>query len=482
LWYNQTMDQESPNIPPEVKPREIGPEPKPHVDWRFILGVPVVLVLISLILYLFSPTNILAPKVEGSWFQSNTENIQFIIPRGWVVGNNVNLSLPVGFKEPSFILKKVGSACVVAVAERDDATSNSRKQISRADRIFSDWTQFDGRWWIASTTDSSKYSSSGETRQYLAGEFRVSANLRNNPFLLFMADGTAVPNDCNDDLNIILKTVEPYYEIVNLDSSSKGVLITEKVWADNRYNDVKKSYEHLVFIADGSKEKREVMSIPAGTWVKRFSVHEEKLYVPSNSYQFDEIEEETKFNSGIYVLDPFDGQIEQVPGTVGTDSYISSLYVKDETIYYLVGNSELGTCLDGYRHCATDLYSVPITGGEPTLVAHSPLGGSILGYVQDENAFYIGQGWGDAGCASASFIKIIGPKEEFVEKFSGCYGADEADRIAYQQTQDEINNIIMKAGASKISSKGILVYDNILQPATDDISSDAVFYFDKENY
>ena len=481
-------------MPPEQThtPSPIQPEAaKPTPFWsRKIVWIPLVIVLVLIIVAVIG-ANFYRPNLEQSpdktalntpvtgWYQSNTENIRFVPPEGWAVDNASNPSLPAGFKDLAIVLRKTGSACTIVEAKRDTTVSDTRKQISFADRVFSSYTQFDGDWWLASTSDSAKYSFSNDTRQYLAGEFRISANLRNDPFLLFMADGTAVPDDCNNDFNALLKTVEPYYETVYLDSSSKGVLTTEKVWADTRSNASNKSYEHLLFMADGSKEKREVMRISTGTWGERFSVSGNKLYVPSSVYQFSETEKRARFDSAIYALDPLTGQTGQIPGTATTDSFISSLYIRNRTAYYLAGNSELGTCLDGYHPCAADLYSIPLAGGKPTLIAHSSLGGFIMGYVESEGAFYIWQGWGDAGCSSTSINKIVGSKEEIVGEFAECVGESEADNVAYKEMQETVNAITTKAGASKISSEGIRIENNILQPASGDVSGDATFYFDK---
>lgn len=482
-------------MPPEQanSPTPIRPEAaKPPLFWkRKIIWISLVVILGLIIAGIagvhFYPPNpeqsadksALNTPIAGPWYQSNTENVRFVLPEGWAVDSASDPSLPAGFKESAVVLRKAGSACTIVEAKGDTAVSYTRKQISFADRVFSNYTQFDGNWWLASTSDSAKYSFSNHTRQYLAGEFRVSANSRNDPFLLFMSDGTAVPDDCNSDFNALLKTVEPYYETVRLTPSSRGILTAEKVWDDATSGTSNKSYEHLVLTADGSQERREVMKIPTGTWTERFSVSGGKLYIPSNSYQFNDVEKRSSFDSSLYILDPFSGQMTQIPGTAQTDMYISSLFLWNGNAYYLASNSALGTCLDGYHPCAADFYSIPLTGGKPTLIARSSLGGSILGYVESERAFYIGQGWGDAGCVSTSINRIVDGKEESVGKFGECVGESEADNVAYKQMQEKVNAITTKASASKVSSKGMRIENNTLQPASGDVSGNAMFYFDK---
>jgi hypothetical protein len=410
-------------------------------------------------------------------YQSATSNIRFFIPGGWAVGTSSNVSLPTGFEEPSFVLQKNDSACTIVQAKRDTAAERSRIQISFADRVFSPYGQFDGDWWIPITGNSEGYSFSDHTRQYIPGEFRVSSGVRTYPFLLFMSDGSSVPNNCDDDFNRLLKTVEPYFETVHLDSSSKGMLTTDKVWDDVTYDAPNKSYEHLLFLADGSKEKREVMRIPDGTWWGGFSVFKNKLYAPSSEYHL--VGTKTRYNSVIYVLDPFAGTTQQIPGSAKTDSYIASLYIHNGTAYYLAGTSELAICRDSYHDCPADLYSIPLTGGQPTFVAHSSLGGSILGYVESEKAFYISQGWGDAGCSSISINKIIAGTEEQVFSYGGCIEDTEESQTAFKQVEDTIETITAKAGASRVSSKGIRVVNNTLVPINGGSSEDSTFYFYK---
>ncbi len=487
------MSTEQSDPPVLAQPEENQSVAKPTLFWKRKKTwgpslVVLVFVLTSLIgAYFYRPnlTQLLnepgsGGSMLGSWYRSNIGNIRFILPGGWAVSNNANLSLPVGFRDPIFILKKTGSACIIARAEQDADSAKALKQISFADRVFSDYAQYDGDWWIAATGDSAKYSFSENVRQYIAGEFRISSS-RNEPFVLFMSDGTAVPDDCNSDFNALLKTVEPYYEVVQLNPSSAGVMITEKVWDDSRRTvaDQEKSYEHLIYMADGSKEKREVMLIPTGTWAGSFFVFGNKLYIPANSYQPSMADKKARFDSAIYVLDPFTGQKKQIPGTISTNAHISSLYLRDDVIYYLMGSSELGTCLDGYRKCLSDLYSIPLTGGKPTLVAHSSLGGVILGYVESEGAFYIRQSWGDAGYSTTIINKIIGAKETSVGEFNSYSGESEADKITYKQTMDKINAIKTRAGAMKILSEGVRIDNGSLHPASNDISGDAKFYFDK---
>jgi hypothetical protein len=472
---------------PQQSPVEPTPSVSKNLSRRVIVAIVLVLIIGGVIGSQFyrphseqlSNDSLQNTSVTELEYKSNTANIRFVIPEGWTINSNPNLSLPAGFKDAVFILQKTGSACTVVQASRDSATLDTRKQISFADRIFSNYTQFDGNWFLTSSSDSAQYSFSNHERQYLSGEFRVSTNLRNDPFILFMSDSTSVPDNCNNDFNALLATVEPYYETVRLASSSIGILTAEKVWDNVTSRDSNKSYEHLVFTADGSKEKREVMKIPSGTWTGKFSVLGGKLYIPSSSYQFNEAEKRSQFDFALYALDPFTGQTTQIPGTSKIDMYISSLYVRDGIAYYLANSSVLATCLDGYRPCASDLYSISLTGGSPTLIAHSSLGGSILGYVENEGAFYIRQGWGDAGCTSTSINKIVNGKEEVVGKFGECVGEDEASNLAYKQMQEKISIITMQAGASKLSSKGVRIQNGTLLPASGEISGNAIFYFDK---
>lgn len=401
-----------------------------------------------------------------SLYRSNITNIQFVIPDGWSVNPEATKTLPEAYREPSVVLEKTGSACTVVQAEWDKSIQGTQKHISFAESTSSGWWQFDSSWYVASTTDSAKYVFSDKGRQYLAGEFRRAVSLRTDPFLLFMSDGTSVPDSCSRDFSVLLRTVEPYFEELSLDATNKGLLIVEKVWDSIKPQDSNRSYEHLVFIDDVSKQRYEVMRLPTGTWTRKFSVNGGKIFVPSAS--------------AIYVIDPFTKQISQVPGSAQLNTYISDIYIKDDNIYYLAGSSTLATCLDKYSPCAANLYSIPLTGGQPTRLAQTSLGGSILGYVEDESAFYIRQGWGDGGCRVSYINRVVNSKEEVVGKFGDCYSADEAGVSAYKKMQEEVNAIIAKAGAKKVFSNWIRLEGGLLFPASEELANSyAAFYFDK---
>jgi hypothetical protein len=420
-------------------------------------------------------------SVATSSYYTNIENIKLTVPKRWTGEDTTKLPpLPVGFNKPIFAFQKVGTTCLIVEAKWIVPVPVAvQKQISFADRVYTDYAQFDGDWYVASTSEASQYSFSGGARQHIPADFRVSRDARHDPFILFTSDGSSVLDECNDDFNTLLMTVEPYYETVHLTPASKGVLTTEKVWDDNTQGLVNKSYEHLLFTADGSQERREVMRIPQGTWAEKFSVSGGKLYVPANGNPYAQTID-SQLNAVINVLDPFTGEMSEIPGTAKSDTYISSLYLRGGDAYYLSNNSTLGWCLEGYHNCPASLYSVPLGGGTPALVATTSVGGSILGYVESEGAFYISQYWGDAGCSSTSISKVIGGKEDSTKVYGGCYDeSNTQNNDALKEMDQTVGALTAKAEMSKLLAQGIQVENGELLPVTGITTGYASFYFDK---
>lgn len=436
---------------------------------RFLLPAPVVETqMIEKVLPTPNPH-----FVSGTQFYSNIENIQFTLPQGWAFNGTLRPAHPDGSANEGITLEKTGSACVIAVVDQSMAPTIPLKQISWATRVFSDYEQYDGNWWVASTSETVKYAFSNYERQPMPGEFRSSYN-GDRIFLLWMKDGTAVSQECDTDLNQLLESVKPYFEQVKLDATSMGTVTTGGV-RDNQSEDLAAddSYASLVFVADGLAEKREVMQLPNGVQSQTFSVVNNKLYVPANVYDFDG--KEVRFDAAIYMIDPFSGQATVVGGSALPESYISSIYIKDQTIYYLAGDSAFGLCLDGYGDCAANLYSMPLTGGTSTLITNTWAGGSIWGYVESEQALYLARSSGDAGCGGSTITKVVNGKEELVGKYSACAGAD--DDLEYKEMQKAVTAIRVKAGAAKIESKALRVENGMLSPATGASSDDTIFSF-----
>ncbi len=416
--------------------------------------------------------------VEKIFYQSNTENIRFVVPDKWEM-STTSVTLPIGFETPKFSLYKKDVGCIISVAEIAPDTDTTRKQVSFGDRILSSYSQFDSNWFAPITNTTSQYVFSGNKRQFIPGEFRLSYNMRNSPFVLFMNDGSSVLEECNNDLNMLLDTVEPYYEVVKLNATLDGVIIFDRVWDDQKNGVLDKSYELLLFVDAESKEKREVMKVPSGTWGGSFSISDDKMYIASNVYTVKD-NGGFQFNSSLYMLDPFTGQVTEISGTKKNDSYISSVYVRNATVYYLLGTSELGECLNGYAPCPADLYSIPVAGGNPVLVGHSSIGRSILGYIDREKAFYIEQGNGDAGCMRTSMNKIVDGKEEIIGGTSGCFD-EQVNGFVFDNSQMEKRIRALKdtLSTSRSCDYSVRVQEGSLRPASSKSTTYGSFCFTK---
>jgi hypothetical protein len=397
-----------------------------------------------------------------SEYRSNTENISFVIPDEWQLADASRLpALPGGYAEAHVALRKAGAACVIAqVAELPRDASREWKQISFAPRVMSETFRFEGNWYVASTTASARYAFSEHDRQYLLGEFRRAIS-DTDPFILYMSDGTSVPDDCSRDFDTLLTSVAHYYEPTDLTANSSGTLVVDKVW--DRSEPDTESYEHLAFI-DASGEKREVMHLPEGTSHERFSIAGRKLYVPVNT-NTSAPDAAPAYDAAIYEIDPFAKTSKPILGTARRDTYISSVFVEDGTAFYLASSSALARCLDSYRPCPSDLYLIPLAGGTPVFVAHASVGRSILGYVEAEDALYLAQGWGDAGCSSYIFTRVIAGHEEPVGTFGDCYDASAAGQAAYEKMRAAVEAIRTKARGDTVGASAVRVEEGALRPA-----------------
>ncbi len=461
-------------MPPEelIPTESLAPAKKQNVS-KYFLGVLILGILVVAAITIkpfFDESQVMEeniPKpfsIDGRWFQSNIKNIRFSIPEGWTFLPQSNIVSPLGDNSYLFVLQKTGTTCVIAAPKefnREEFNQLKLKQISWANRVFSNYWQFDGNWYVASTSDALKYSFSQHNRQYLTGEFRFSSSGSDIVVILFTSDGSAVPDDCNNDMNTLLQTLEPYYERVNLSSASDGLIISERVMDNVIHNEANKSYDHLLFIADGSEERREVMHLPKNTWANGFHVYGNNLYVPAYKGQYLS----ATTTAVVYKIDPFSKQTMQIPGVNLINSFISSIFIHNGTLYYLATDPTTPRCLlDGYKPCPSTLYSIPLSGGNPKLIGRSSTGGLLQGYIESEGAFYITRGFGDGGCLSNTLSRIIGGQEELVEKIAYCEGDGEEAKIIFNQKRNKINEIIAQAKSSKIISKGLKVKNGTLIP------------------
>ena len=447
-----------------------------------VLGLSAILLYVQYLKPSLSNNNEIKEEAKefDPWFKSNFLNIKFLKPEGWQEINSDNTAFPEGYNKPIVILKNNQTECVMALTT--GLNKNPKyKQVSYDKLVFSKFRRFNSEWFIPTNSTSPKSDYYGETRQYLENEFRQATDGDDNTYLLYMNDGSPVVDDCNSDFTNLLKSAEPHYETTKIDSTSQGVITTNKVWDDvTQEKDGNKTYEHLIFTPDNSKEAREIMRIPRNSWTERFFIHDNKLYTISNVYKyFDDVKYSSAFDSAIYVIDPFSQKTEQVQGSFNENTYISSLYVHNGIAYYLAIDSINSKCIDGYNNCASDMYSIPISGGTPVLVAKTSVGGTIVGYVENEKAFYIMRSTGDAGCMFQTISKIVNGTEEILGKYNYCEG-DEPLNAREQKFYENILSGISRASSVKPYGRGLRIQDNVLKPIplTKDNRNDAFFHLD----
>lgn len=401
-------------------------------------------------------------------YQSNVSNIQFPIPEGWQINNSIEIDNPLlnTYEQPEVALEKLDSQCVILKTryKNDINLWPERKQISFAERIWADFAQFDGNWYVASTSENSSYQFSQHDRQYLNGEIRESGWRSREVFVLLNRDGQAVSDECDQDLNNLLESVGPYYEKAYLNNEQEGIIRIDS------YNPrVGDGYYYLSFISVPSGERREIMRLPqAGFGEFTLAVVGNTLYLAGGSYNEDESEAGGFYSSALYRLDPFSGESQEISGTKEDGTLINSIFVKNDQIYFLRGDR----CFMG--GCQTEVYSVPTSGGTPKLVGDNSIGGRILNVSDDGQTFYIERGWGDAGSYSFTFYKVSKDSgEEILANFSGHMG--DAD---YQEKEAAFR--AFRASISGREDSGSIYLENgrlILAPDAHDSYSYGGFMF-----
>lgn len=409
-------------------------------------------------------------------WKSNTANISFDIPDGWFETTQTQNSFPYpysGYSDFIFVLENNSNACVIFGTNAEWDGEITSKFISFGDRVFgADNNQFDSRWAIPSTTENAKYSFTWQrkdVRQYIPGEFRstgVSYIGGDQPysyieFVLFTSDGTAVPDQCNRDFNILLESSEAYYEPIQLTQESKGTMFLETI----RSRGV---YESLIFIPDGSNEKFEVARPPeTGRGFKSFGnkVLGNKIYRSGDG--------------GVYSYDPFTDEFARI---FEEADRILSLFIYRGNFYYTTAF----TCPENWRDCPSSLYTVPVSGGIPTLVATTTVGPHIQGYAEEEGAWYITGGYSDAGCGSLNISKIVANAEQSVQRFDGCINLGmEGDQVITTETPERTrmeiagSELEQKVGGAYATTTAIRVENGKLSPSSVTDLSGRIIYFAK---
>ncbi len=407
-------------------------------------------------------------------WKSNTINISFDIPDGWTEYEPPEnlftyMELHMGLSEPLAVFKSNTNTCIIAANRSHQGESTiQNKQTSFGDRVYDAAGEIlSSSWYIASTTENAKYFFSWDrknVRQYAPGEFRSTSSSGpqdNIHFVLFTTDGTAVPDQCNRDLNVLLESSGTYYEPVHLTQGSKGTMFLETVYSRG-------VYESLVFVPEGSNEKFEVARPPeSGSGSNRFGnkVLGNKIYRPGNG--------------GVYSYDPFKNEFSLVFEEINR---ILSLFIYRDNFYYTTAT----ICPENWKDCPSSLYTVPVNGGIPALVATTTVGPHIEGYDEDERAWYIIGGYSDAGCGSLNISKVVGNYEQSVQRFDGCVDWQmEGDQVITIETPEknemEIARRVLKEKVSDsyATSTAIRVENGTLSPATANDVSKRIIYFAK---
>jgi hypothetical protein len=206
----------------------------------------------------------------------------------------------------------------------------------------------------------------------------------------------------------------------------------------------------------------------------KFYIYRSKIYTHDGGY--------------IYTIDPFSGYIEGLPNPhVPEGAIIHSMYIVDSVLYYLVILSPQQCPEAKFAPCAGELYAMWLdSSATSTRIAQTSLSGRIIGYVEDEQAWYISQGWGDAGCATSRIIKIVDGSEQPVGDYGGCWyevldvdpeiqAEQREDNKKYLEMEEVIKAIEQRSGQT--NSKWIKVENGKYLPANKAQPSSELFKY-----
>lgn len=385
-----------------------------------------------------------ALRVDGNHIVYATGNIQFDKLTDWEIVATSSVSLPRDMSGLQFALQKRGTACVFAYVLLRDRSMY--KQTSFATRVFSgpeQKNQFDSSWYIHTDDIPDGFEFQWEGKQPFAGEVRIIPqsfvgrwNYEDSAvsgFVLYDSEGAVVADECDADVDRMLESLVEWYEPATLTSSSRGELYIKD--------------QRLLFI--GADNVARIVYEPIG-YMHTPVVHKNIIY--------------TTEGAAINAFDPFTGASLLRAPALAVGEVINALYARDESFFLLAG----AQCSEGGQDCPNRLleYHIPT---DRTIFLGNAVANFILGFSETENALYITQSFGDAGCfdAQVSRYSVRGGTVETVGGYGGCEGDDgvAVSRAAYTALLAQIGN-----DSSQVSH--VLVENGTLRYPSDAESAD----------
>ncbi|MFT5849747.1 MAG: hypothetical protein ACI9H6_000563 [Patiriisocius sp.] len=393
------------------------------------------------------------PVLDGSsdtFFSSNLANISFTYPSNWTVAHAEENSLPPGVKNPVLLLSENLFNCRIAVAEFD-YSNGSYKQASHAARVFSEDFQFDGNWYVNQELNPALIEYKRE-RQFIDSEIRVSRSSRVSDFVLWNIEGKPVSPECDRDFDSILKTVEYYYEDYTLDNSAEGILLIKKDFSQN------KDQSHLVFTDQRSGETYSVLDLPLNTGHgDGVYVVDQKIYTPSQS---------------LVVIDPFAATYKELDIPNLDNTYVVSIYPKDNKLFILAFPSEYMGCLDMFRDgCVGSLYTYDLESGNVDILHETVPATTILGLSKDGRTLYFMGGFGDGSLRSTYLSSYSDGSLTRIYNDATFIGEPEYDEMQ-KQTQMVMSDIVSIPAGSALKVEA----GEVVSVATSTVKSYTDFY------
>ena len=390
--------------------------------------------------------------ISDDYFVYELGNFAFKLADGWVAQPSVP-SLPLGYSNPKFFLKKQGATCVIGYFDHDRPSFDDYAQTGFGTRTFSGTMQFDSQWYAPQLSLPEDFTFSfgsvthakGEIYDF-GGSFNVPTYDTQANLILFDENAGLVPDGCAEDMQNMLTTWKKYFKKITLTKELEGYLFFGRVDATTTEN----SY-HLFFKST---------DVDAETYDVGVSPFVATAPVFLNGSTLEGFNQDGKLIT-MNLFEPHHIQSTDI----GISSLVFSRFGFGSSEWYLVSN---GT----HAEFGNELYQRTGAAEAKKVGTVSVRYGHIEGYDPKEKRLVITGGYGDGGCSSRE-IQTYSAEGGFSKMYS--YGQCEGDILSAEEIQRRaVLEKITKGIASRAVlyprlelSHGILSMNNAVLPRVD---------------
>lgn len=400
-------------------------------------------------------------KTAAKVYNSNQKNISFSVPADWSqVEVDSVVNLPPGAATPWIAFRAPNDNCVIAggaVSTRLVPDDQSKPGSALYEQI-----SYDG-WYVPITpAETEKYSFVGQDRFPIPREVRIYSY-----FFAWSENGSVVSDKCAKAFEFIVRSINDYAATTTLDKIDKGVLSMRRF--DIQSPD-------FLAITNTEGETFKLFDLPLVTYYHgRFTFAGNSIYaIKSHVYETNDFSENRV--DKIIKIDPYTATTSIIFDSKELGGlYISSHLVIGHKLYFLAGDNEFASCIDGYKPCFADLYVYDMSTNEYNLVLSDIRAKFIFGYSERRDKIYLSDSNGDAGCFHhfVSELDVLTSNVKVAFDVGGCVEEQmPKDIVLFNEFSASINGRIV--GGLKYEN-GNFVRSSL--PAYDPYNSNANYEF-----